>query len=158
MLPLWISGLAALGLFAGIAWYLAPLEPGILALQFAFAPKAFGEIIHYWSEEQLLRYRTHLAADYVLLLCYGLFGYLFATRTRVFRALPQGLRYLATWALPAAALFDAAENALHLWLTEMPRFGVQLPYLLAATSASLKWLLLLAFCLALLAALARAED
>jgi hypothetical protein len=60
--------------------------------------------------------------------------------------------------LPVAAMFDATENALHLWLTEMPRFGVRLPYLAAAACASIKWLLLLAFALTLLAAIARSED
>lgn len=158
MLPIWLSGLAALGLFAGMAWYLAPLEPGLVALQFAFAPKVFGEIIHFWSEEQLLRFRMHFVADFAFLLAYGLFGYLLATRTRVFHSLPSPLRRLAAWMLPAAALFDATENVLHLWLTEMPRFGVQLPYLAAATCAAIKWLLLLAFTLVLLAAIARSKD
>ncbi|GMV01896.1 MAG: hypothetical protein AMXMBFR52_15520 [Burkholderiales bacterium] len=39
------------------------------------------------------------------------------------------VRCLGTWAPPAAALCDAGENALHLWLTEAPRFGVGHLYL-----------------------------
>lgn len=158
MLPLWITGIAALGLFAGIALYLAPLRPGVMALQLAFTAKPFGEIIHSWSAGQLHRFRAHLPADCALLLSYGAFGYLLASRTQVFQSLPPALRHWATWALPLAAVFDATENALHLWLTEVPRFGVHLPYLLAASCATLKWLLFLAYALTVVAALVRTKD
>jgi hypothetical protein len=153
----WLTGIAALGLFCGIAWYLAPLEPSILALQFAFTPRAFGEVVHFWTGAQLDRFRTHLPADFALLLSYGLFGYLLSTKTQVFIALRRRHRLWAAWALPLAAVFDAAENALHLWLTEVPRFGVHLPYLLAATCASAKWLLLIAFVLAVVFAQGSAQ-
>lgn len=157
MVLLYLTGIAALGLFIGIAWYLAPLKPSVIALQFAFTPKSFGEVVHFWSAELLLRFRTHLLVDYALLLSYGAFGYLLASRTRVFDALPASLRHWATWALPIAAGFDAAENALHWWLTELPRFGLHAVYLLAASCASLKWLVLLVYAFTLLFALARKE-
>jgi hypothetical protein len=147
LLAVWLTGLAALGLVAAIAWYLAPLTPGVLSLQLAFTPKTFGEVIHFWSPEQLARFRAHLAADYALLLSYGAFGYLLASRTQLFQSLPDAVRRAASWALPVAAAFDAAENAFHLWLTEAPRFGVHLPYLLAASCATLKWLSILAYAL-----------
>jgi len=156
--PVWLTGLSAATLFAGIAWYLAPLEPNVLVLQFAFTPRSFGEVVHHWSAGQLQRFRSHLPADYLLLASYGLFGYLLATRTRLFHTLPEFLRRWAAWALPVAALFDATENALHWWLTEMPRFGMPLPYLAAASCASVKWLLLIGYALAALAAYARSED
>lgn len=158
MRSLWLTGLAALGLFAGIACYLAALKPGVMALQLAFTPKSFGDVIHFWSADQLLRFRAHIPADYALLLCYGAFGYLLASRTRIFHTLPTALRGWAAWALPIAALFDAAENAFHLWLTEVPRFAVQLPYVLAASCATLKWLLVLAYLLTLILALVRTKD
>lgn len=151
----WLAGIAAFGLFGAIAWYLAPLEPGILALQFAFTPRAFGEVVHFWTGAQLDRFRAHLPADCALLVSYGAFGYLLATRTQVFSALRRRHRLWAAWALPLAAAFDAAENALHWWLTEVPRLGVELPYLLAASCASAKWLVLVAFALALAFAVAR---
>lgn len=158
MHAVWFTGVSAVTLFAGIAWYLAPLEPNVLVLQFAFTPRAFGEVVHYWSADQLQRFRAHLPADFILLASYGLFGYLLATRTRFFHALPPSLRRWATWALPAAAMFDATENALHWWLTEIPRFGMPLPYLAAATCACVKWLLLVAYALTALGAYARGED
>jgi len=154
----WLTGLTALGLIAGLGWYLAPLEPNIVVLQFAFTPRAFGEVIHAWPAEHLARFRAHLAADYALLLSYGAFGFLLATRTQVLAALPPALRPWARWALPLAAVFDAAENALHIWLTEVPRFGVPWPYLFAASCASVKWLLLLAYALTVVVAVARTED
>ncbi|HEY0857300.1 MAG TPA: hypothetical protein VGE16_09590 [Albitalea sp.] len=157
MVLLYLTGLAALGLFAGIAWYLAPLKPNVIALQFAFTPKAFGEVVHFWSADLLLRFRAHLLVDYALLSSYGAFGYLLASRTRVFDSLPPALRHWATWALPLAAGFDAAENALHWWLTDVPRFGLHGVYLLAASCASMKWLVLLAYLCTLVLALARQE-
>ena len=154
----WLTGVAALALFCAIAWYLAPLQPKILALQFAFTPRAFGEVVHQWTGEPLHRFRMHLPADYALLVSYGLFGYLLTMRTQVFGALqPQHRRWLA-WALPLAAAFDAVENALHLWLTEVPRFGVTWPYSLAAMAASVKWFLLFAFTLAVVFSLASARQ
>lgn len=158
MFLVWLTGFCALGLIAGLGWYLAPLEPNILVLQFAFTPRAFGEVIHAWPAGHLFRFRAHFPFDYVLLLSYGAFGYLLATRTQVLASLLPPLRRWARWTLPLAAVFDATENVLHLWLTEVPRFGVPLPYLLAATCASAKWLLLLAYALAVAVALARAAD
>jgi hypothetical protein len=153
----WFSGLAVAGLFCGIGWYLAPLEPNVLALQFAFTPRAFGEVVHLWTGSSLARFRAHLPADCVLLLSYGWFGYLLAAKTQIFGALRHWPRVFATWALPLAAAFDATENALHWWLTEVPRFGVQVLYLVAATSASAKWVLLVAYACVVAVALGKAK-
>jgi len=151
----WFAGVVALALFCAIAWYLAPLQPNILSLQFAFTPRAFGEVVHQWTGEPLHRFRMHLPADCALLVSYGLFGYLLTTRTPLFDALPARVRRGLAWVLPMAAAFDALENGLHLWLTEVPRFGVSWPYWLAAMSASAKWLLLFVFAIAVVVALVR---
>jgi hypothetical protein len=155
MRALWIAGLLSVLLFAGLAWYLAPLEPSVLRLQLAATPRAFGSIVHAWPAEHLMRFRAHLPVDALLLLAYGAFGYLLATRTQVLAGLHPWVRGAATWALPAAASLDAIENALHWWLTELPRFGVPLAYAVAAAAAGLKWLLILAFALVVSIALAR---
>ena len=154
----WLSGLAALALFAWLAWYLAPLAPGALALQLTWSPRAFGEIIHFWSEAELARYRSHLPVDYALLIAYGAFGYLVATRTGIFAARGAVTRRIAAWLLPAAALLDAVENALHWWLTEVPRFGIPLAYATSASCAWGKWLLIIAFLLMCAWAAARDGD
>ncbi|MBI3096267.1 MAG: hypothetical protein HYY97_15470 [Rhodocyclales bacterium] len=153
-----LSGAAALTLAAGIACYLAPLRPNILALQLAFSPRAFAEVIHAWSADDLLRYRAHLPYDCLLLACYGAFGYLLASRSALFAARPAALRNLALWLLPLAAAFDAAENAFHWWLTAVPRFDIAWAYGVAAACAAGKWLLLLGFWLLVLYALDRRRD
>lgn len=153
----WITGLLALALFAGLAWQLAPLEPGVLALQLAVTPRAFGEIVHRWSADDLLRYRSHLPLDFVLLTLYGSFGCLLARRSRIFIGAAPSLTRFATWALPAAAVCDAVENALHWWFTAAPRFGVPLLYAVSAGCSLLKWTLLMGFAVALALALQRAE-
>jgi hypothetical protein len=152
----WISGLAAALLLAGLAWTVAPLRPGALALQLAFTPAAFGAIVHSWSPADLARYRLHLWVDYALLAAYGAFGWLLATRTRLFARRAAAAGRAAGWALPLAAASDAAENTLHLWLTEAPRFGVPAVYAIAASCATAKWLLIVAFALAVAVALAKA--
>lgn len=141
----WLSGLASVLLFAGIAGYLAPLQPNIIVLQFAHTPAAFAAVIHSWPAEHLARYRTQLVVDFGLLFSYGVFGYLCATRTQVLAGLWTRLRSAARWALPLAALFDATENLLHLWLTEVPRFGHPAVYVVAASCSTAKWALLLIF-------------
>lgn len=154
----WFTGMVSLCLFAGLAWYLAPLEPGVLALQFALTPSAFATVVHAWPPDLLHRYRAHLPFDCILLLCYGSFGYLLASRSKLFARYSRTARSAAIWALPLAATFDAAENALHWWLTEVPRFGVTLPYLTAALCSIAKWLLLAGFAIAVAHALTRTED
>jgi len=155
MRGVWLAGGAALALLCALGAYLAPLQPNILALQFAFTPRAFGEVVHQWTGEPLHRFRMHLVADYALLVSYGLFGYLLSTRTQVFQAFEGRRRRWAAWTLPLAAAFDAVENTFHLWLTEVLRFGIAWPYLAAALAASAKWVLLFGFGLAVVLALVR---
>lgn len=158
MRAVWISALSTLALGVGLFCYLAPLDPGVLALQFAFTPRSFGQIVHFWSPADLARYRSHLPADFAFLFAYGLFGYLLATRTDVAAARAPAFRRVLSWLLPVAACFDAIENALHWWLTEMPRFGVAPLYAASGAASSLKWLLVFGFGLMLAYAAYRAED
>lgn len=153
----WASGVLAALLFTGLLCYLAPLKPGVVALQFAWQPQTFGGIIHLWSAADLARYRSHLPLDCLLMLAYARFGWLLATRTRVFRPLAPATQRFARLCLPVAALFDAAENAFHWWLTAAPRFDMPAIYLTSAACAALKWALLLGFGALVLIALARAQ-
>ena len=142
---LWLNAALVVILAVAVAWMVAPLSPGVVVLQFAWTPRGFGEIVHVWPPEDLVRYRAHLPVDCALLFAYGVFGYLLATQTGLFAPLPVPLRRLAPFVLPLAAVFDAVENALHAWLTEIPRFDVPLVYLASATSSALKWALLFVF-------------
>lgn len=154
MRTVWLLGGAALVLFAALAAFLAPLEPGVLQLQLAFSPRAFGAVMHFWSPQDLARYRAHLPWDFLLLGCYGAFGLLLTRRSGLFARHAPAARLVVASLMPAAALCDAVENALHLWLTAAPRFGVAPAYLLSGLAATLKWLLLIAFAAAVLHALA----
>jgi hypothetical protein len=151
----WFLGGASLILFAVLAGYLAPLEPGILHLQFAFTPRAFGTVIHLWSADDLARYRAHFPGDFLLLACYAAFGHRFARHSGLFARRAPAARAAAAWLLPAAALCDAVENAFHLWLTAAPRFDAAPAYALSALAAAAKWALLIAFAAAVLHALAK---
>lgn len=155
MRAVWTSGLIALVLFTGLAWYLSPLEPGVVALQFAHTPAAFGEVLSHWSAEDLLRYRRHLPVDFLLLAAYGVFGHLLVTRTRAGGSGSVSLRRLASWLLPLAALFDAAENVLHGWLVEGPRLVVPFLYSASAACSLLKWASIAAFGLLMVHGLVR---
>jgi len=128
-----------------------------LVLQFAFTPRAFGEVMHAWSPEGLVRYRRHLPVDLLLLAAYGSFGYLLVTRTSVFGSSRQPLRRVASWLLPLAALSDVLEDALHWWLTEVPRFGLPLVYMASAGFSFLKWAFIIGFGLLVAYALFRAD-
>jgi hypothetical protein len=158
MVGVWASGVAAALLFAGLAWWLAPLEPGVLALQFAFSPRAFGAVVHQWSAADLARYRAHLPVDMLLLLSYAVFGHRLATRTALFTGHSGGLQRRVRWLLPLAACFDALENALHAWLTEAPRFGAPAVYAVSAGASATKWLLIAGFALLCWHALGRRRD
>lgn len=142
---LWFSGIATLALFCGIAWFLAPLEPGALALQLAFTPRAFGAIIHVWSEAQLARYRAHLSFDFALIAAYSTFGHRLVTCGPVFAGCGRAMTRVAAWCLPAAGVCDVLENLFHLWLTAAPRFGVPGVYAVSASCALLKWLIVASF-------------
>jgi hypothetical protein len=154
----WASGGLALALLLGLGGYLWPLQPGVLALQLAFTPQAFGEVVHAWPPAHLQRYRQHLWVDFGLLAAYASFGWLLASRTRLFAVLGQSWRRVARAALPLAALCDAAENTLHLWLTDQPRFGLAAVYALSASAALAKWLLLIGFAILVVVALTRHPD
>ena len=142
---LWLSGIATVALFCGIAWYLASLEPGALALQLAFTPRAFGAIVHVWSEAQLARYRAHLPFDFALIAAYATFGYRLVTHSDVFVGCGHRLKRAAAWCLPLAGVCDGVENLFHLWLTAAPRFGVPMAYAASAGCSLLKWLLIAGF-------------
>lgn len=153
----WLTGITTLVLFAGIAWFIAPLYPGVIMLELAYTPKSFGTIVHAWPAEYLQRYRDFLHFNFPLLISYGAFGYLFASQSPLFSRYPAAWRRLIIWALPVAAAFGAVENALHLWLTAAPRFGVPLVYAVSAACAASKWIIVAAFTLAVLHALSRDE-
>jgi len=139
-----LLALGALTLFTGISLYLLPLEPNLLALQFSFTPNDFQAVIAQWQGEDLQRFKWHFWADFALLLCYGLWGYQWGHRAAWLKhgSYPNAL----AWLLPLAAVSDALENLLQLYLLQQPTAPAAL-YALAGMAALLKWLLLTSFAL-----------
>ena len=144
----WLFGIAALCLFAGIAWHWAPLYPDAVALQLAFTPRAFAAIVHLWPAESLSLYRSALPVRFLLLACYSVFGYFLVSRSALFSGLSQSRRTVLARMLPLAAAFGGVAIALHIWLTAAPRFGVPLAYAISAACAASEWSLLAGFTVA----------
>ena len=138
-------GLAALGVFIGIALYLAPLDPGILWLQFAFTAPNFEGVLRQWQAQGIALYRGHFVADFVLLVLYGAFGFAYGRRRIAAQDTDRTVARLLVWSLPAAALADAAENTLHLLLTDGRPAAAPALYALAGLAATVKWVGILAF-------------
>ena len=138
-------GLAALGAFIGIALYLAPLEPSILWLQFAFTAPSFEGVLQQWQARGIALYRSHLPADFLLLLLYGAFGFSFGRQRATALGTHCTAAWLVVWLLPVAALADAGENTLHLLLTDGRPAAAPALYALAGLAATVKWMAILAF-------------
>jgi len=138
-------GLAALAVFIGIAVYLAPLEPGILWLQFSFTASSFQGVLQQWHAQGIALYRTHFPADFVLLLLYGAFGFGYGKQRVAAQAMHRTVAWVVVWSLPVAALADAGENALHLLLTDGRPAAALTLYALAGLAATVKWAAILAF-------------
>lgn len=147
MKSVWTTGVLALALLLGLAAYLAPLQPPLVALQLTFSHTAFDAVLQQWGPQGVALFRSHLGPDYLLLLAYGAFGYLLVQRSRLFvgSALPLALW---RWTMPLAAAADAVEDAVH-WAATAP--GAVLGdgwHLLAGLCASAKLALFVGFLLA----------
>jgi hypothetical protein len=149
-----VAGAAALLLFALMVAQSAPLTPPVPALQFCFTEAAFRAVTDQWQTAGLDRFSGHLAIDFPFLLAYGTWGYLLATRTRLFAGLAAGRRLLP-WLLPVAAGLDALENLLHLHLIQSGEAVPGILFPLAGSVAAGKWLLIGGFAAASLLARAR---
>ena len=151
-----LAALVGVLCFGGLGVYLTPLQPGVVALQLTFTPDAFAQVLQTWGPEGVQRFRKHLPVDVLLLLSYGVAGYLSVRRTRFFDSLQTWLPlHWVALLLPMAAVCDAGENLLHSMLTgadalSAPPSGAW--YLAAGVFATFKWVGILVFALAALMA------
>lgn len=131
-------------LFALMAAYTAPLVPSIPVIQFTFTEASFTRVLDAWQAAGVARFRRHFAIDFPFLACYGALGYQLSMRTTLFHGFRPPARRLSAAALPGAAAADAVENVVHLYILAAVPHG-PVPYLVAGTVASIKWLLIAAF-------------
>lgn len=135
---------ASILLFAAMGVYTYPLSPSIPELQLTFTEEAFYKILNQWDASELAIFKGHFFIDFVFLLHYGVLGYLLTTRTHLFQHVKPSIKSAFAWMLPAAAVLDAVENLLHLYL--VAAIGTTSPlYTVSGVVAALKWLLIFFF-------------
>lgn len=133
-------------LLGGMAWYLLPLQPNMVALQtFVFTPDEFHAILNAWGPQGVQRFRNHLPVDGFFLLCYGALGYLVVRHTSLFSQWSVAARKAVALMLPIAAAFDAVENLLQWHLSALQAPTEPLWYAVSGTASVLKWLLIVLF-------------
>jgi hypothetical protein len=138
----WVPGLTSLALLIALAVYLLPLHPNIVALQFTFTAADFGSVLGTWTPQGVALFRAHLPVDCLLLLDYGVFGYLLARHTSVFSRSTVPVQRFLLWAMPLAAVCDLGENALHWYLTSGVASAAPGWYLLAGLCSMSKFALM----------------
>lgn len=130
-------------LLAGMGWYLLPLKPNMVALQFlVFTPAEFHSILDAWGPQGVVRFRNHLPVDGFFLLCYGALGYLLSVHTDLFSSWSDAAHRAMSLMLPIAAAGDAVENLLQWQLTALQAPTEPLWYAISGTASLLKWLLI----------------
>lgn len=142
-------------LFVAMALYTLPLDPSIPVIQFTFTEAAFRSVLNTWQAAGVARFKGHFAIDFPFLACYGALGYLLSTRTGLFRRVTQRTKALLAVSLPVAAVADALENTLHLYLLYGAAPVAPALYCAAGVAASIKWLLIVTFVCCALHALRR---
>lgn len=146
---LWSIGITALVLFTSMQFILAGLVPNVVSLQLSFTPDTFRKVLNAWQQSGIDAYRSHFPYDFAFLICYGSFGYLLATSTPVFSRFTNKFAAQLRWLLPVAAFFDAVENIAHLRMLDSDAAITPIAVALSGTSSLLKWLMTIAFVIAL---------
>jgi hypothetical protein len=124
-----------------LARIIGPLAPSFMAMQFAFSPSRYAEILAAWGPEGIVRYRSHFAFDLIHPLIFAALGWVAVRTLPVFEGLsPRGERILS-WLLPVAAGLDYVENSCQLKLLSVPPGTVDWMIPTSATCATIKWIL-----------------
>ena len=132
-------------LFLAMAIQAAPFEPPIPAIHFTFSESSFRAILAQWKSEGIERLNQHFVIDFLFLISYGTFGYVYARQTGLSSRAKIFIASSFPWMLPVAALLDAAENVLHLYFIRSLDAAPQVLYPIAGVVATSKWLLIATF-------------
>ena len=134
---------------ANLARILGPLDPSIFALQLAFTPEQFWQVIEKWGTNGVSRYQSHFIYDFIHPFIYAALGYVWVRYTTLFLAMSNGANKFFAAALPVAGLCDLVENSIHVYLlSHGSGFGGNL-VLVSGTASSIKWALAAIFIAAL---------
>jgi len=128
-----------------LVWQLAPLQPSVVALQLAFAPSRFWQILAGWGPEGIALFRSHFALDHPHTLLYAAWGALVAWRSKLCFGLSARRRWWLAATLPMAAVADLVENGCHLWLISHAPHTLDDLVPVASTFSALKWALVASF-------------
>lgn len=134
---------------------LGGLEPNVLALQLAFSPAAFREVLARWGDTGVAAYRAHFVFDNLHCFIYSAFGVLVAARSPLFAGARPGWRRALRDCLPVAGACDLLENLAHGVLLGGASAADSLLVPAASALSLAKWLLVASFALCVAAALAR---
>ena len=145
IVPLRILGTATAMLFVAMAIHAAPLEPSIPTIHFSFSEASFKSVLAQWQPAGVARFKRHFTIDFPFLVSYGFFGYLLSQHISLTLGLSTLARSLLSWALPSAAVMDAAENLLHLSFVYAATAMPAALYFVAGVVATFKWTLIVAF-------------
>jgi len=148
-LPLELVGVFTTLLFGVMAIHAAPLVPSIPAIQFSFSEASFRAVLAQWQPDGVARFTWHFAIDFPFLVSYGYFGFRLGQHESFHLKRSTLLKSLLSWTLPLAAVMDAAENLLHLALVHAAMAIPAALYFVAGVVATSKWVLIVAFVLAI---------
>lgn len=143
---LFTLGMAVLLAITAIAVFLLPLEPSVVRSQFTFSSDAFDAIYKSWSPLAQARFKSHFGADYVFILLYAVWGYLYGRHALSVAKLSLTRRKVVTWLLPIAGITDVIENLFQLrFVTLSDGTAPEWQYMLAGLAATAKWLCAVTF-------------
>ncbi len=133
-----------------LALILDPLSPSFFAMQFAFTPERYAEILQAWGPTGIERYQSHFAFDLLHPLLFGALGWIAVRTSPIFEGLTASRERIVRWLLPLAAGFDYIENSCQLKLLSVPLGKLDWLIPVSATCATIKWALAAVFVICLL--------
>jgi hypothetical protein len=133
-----------------LALIIGPLSPSFFAMQFAFTPERYVEILQAWGPDGIARYRSHFAYDLLHPLLFGAFGWVSVRTSPLFEGMSTFQERFFRWHLPLAAAFDYIENSCQLRLLSVPSGTENWLIPVSATCATIKWTLAALFLTGLL--------
>lgn len=130
-----------------LARIIGPLDPSFMAMQFAFSPTRYAEILAAWGPVGIERYRSHFVFDLMHPLIFAALGWIAVRTSPVFEGLSPRRERILSWLLPVAAGLDYIENTCQLKRLSAPPGTGEWLIPTSAACATIKWTLAAMFTL-----------